>query len=812
MKRIYTALLAAVCCGFMASAAVVIGDKTYEMDTLLHRTIGPGMVNTIVRIPDYPLNVYVLEADVTNPHMRVETTIGKSRVGTTERLVDAYTRNRTATRRPVAACNGNFWVVGGSGAPWNIYCLGTPMGAVVRNDTTYVNTNMTADQWDGGWAHTGASVYTHDRRIHMGHFAWAGAITNSKIGTVNYANFNRRGINGEVALWSQAYTSTREFETNWTAHGTQGTNNTDNYYLTFVPGEKWIVNKPMKFVVGKIVNDADRQTLGTYDACITVSGDAKASLSALQVGDEVEVASYWTTNDANGGVGVPAIENMVEGNAQVMHNGELTGRNYDESYNSMIYSRTAYGCNAEGTKLYMIVIDKSTSKQYGISAGCPTAVMCQILKNMCPDVSEVINYDAGGSAEMMINGEIINTTTEGTPRAVACGWMLVAEGEVDNEIASIMFEDYHVKAPVYSSFTPKILGYNKNGELINEDVKGFTLTCDASVGSTEGDVFTAGGGAVNGVLTAHYNGMTCDVPVTTMSAQPAIAIKPTILIDDREYPVEVTATVNNNTYLYDPTHLGWTVDNADVATITNGSLKGVKNGDAHITCSIGDLVDEADVKVEISDTPTIDQDWTGYTFKQSGASGLALTEDGVLNFNFSGGRAPYLSLKKDIVFYSLPDTIAFTFNSSIPIDYIQVDTRNNSVTSSNYVRYEVEGGYEAGKDYTVLVDLEAMGGADKVSTYPVSIKEIKFTPTKSGMTGAQSITFKSFYSHYSAHKTAIKGDVDGNGVIDITDANILINIILGKADASAYPNADATGEGDIDVSDVNFVINAILGK
>ena len=82
----------------------------------------------------------------------------------------------------------------------------------------------------------------------------------------------------------------------------------------------------------------------------------------------------------------------------------------------------------------MIVIDNSVSKLYGRSAGCPTAVMCQILKSVCPDVSTVVNYDAGGSAEMMVDGKIINTTTEGTPRAVACGWMVETVAPEDNTI------------------------------------------------------------------------------------------------------------------------------------------------------------------------------------------------------------------------------------------------------------------------------------------------------------------------------------------------------------------------------------------
>ena len=811
MKRFFFAL-AALGCVAVAAASVVIDGKTYEMDTILHRTIGPGIVNTIVRLPGYPLNVYVLEADVTNPHLRVETTMAYNTVGRTETLANAYTRNRTATRRPVAACNANFWCVSGHGTPWTQFGLGSPFGAVVRNDTTYVNTNMTADQWNGGYDRTGASVFTHDRRVHMGHFAWSGTISSDKVGKVSFANVNRRGILGEVALWSQVYTATRQFETNWTTRTEQGTCNTDNYYLTFAEGEDWAVNKPMKMVVSKIVLAADRQTLGSYDACITASGAASASLASLAVGDVIEVTSGWTSSDCNSPVENPTIMSMVEGNAQVMHNGELTGRNNDETYNSQIYSRTAYGCNAEGTKLYMIVIDKSTSKQYGVSGGCSTAVMCTILKNMCPDVSEVINYDAGGSAEMMVGGTVINTTTEGTPRAVDCGWMLVAEGEEDNEIASIMFEDYIVKAPTYSSFTPRILGYNRNGELINENVTGFTLECDASIGTTSGSTFTAGGAAVNGTLTAIYNGMTCTVPVVTIAAKPEIMLKPTILIDDRDYPIEVTATVNNNVYFYDPSHLDWAIDDASVATVTAGVLKGVNNGDTHIVCSIDTLTDEANIKVEISATPTIDQSWDGFTFKQSGASGLALN-DGVLSFKYSGGRAPYLSLKKDIAFFSLPDTIALTFNSSIPIDYIQIDARNNFITSANYMRYEVEGGYEAGKDYTLLLDIDALGGADRLSTYPITIKEIKITPNKNAATGEQSITFKEFYSHYSQHSApALRGDVNADGVVDIQDVNILINIILGTDQASKYNGrADLTGDNATDIADVNAAVNIILG-
>ena len=59
---------------------------------------------------------------------------------------------------------------------------------------------------------------------------------------------------------------------------------------------------------------------------------------------------------------------------------------------------------------------------------------------------------------------------------------------------------------------------------------------------------------------------------------------------------------------------------------------------------------------------------------------------------------------------------------------------------------------------------------------------------------------------------SIPGDIDGSGAVDVTDVNIVVNIILGKAQFANYPNADLDGNGVVDVTDVNKVVNIILGK
>ena len=63
------------------------------------------------------------------------------------------------------------------------------------------------------------------------------------------------------------------------------------------------------------------------------------------------------------------------------------------------------------------------------------------------------NVDAGGSAQLMVQGAVVNKTTEGTPRAVANGWMVYSTAPEEDAatITSIAFLDPAIRVPVYSS-------------------------------------------------------------------------------------------------------------------------------------------------------------------------------------------------------------------------------------------------------------------------------------------------------------------------------------------------------------------------
>ncbi|MBR5727930.1 MAG: dockerin type I repeat-containing protein, partial [Muribaculaceae bacterium] len=65
----------------------------------------------------------------------------------------------------------------------------------------------------------------------------------------------------------------------------------------------------------------------------------------------------------------------------------------------------------------------------------------------------------------------------------------------------------------------------------------------------------------------------------------------------------------------------------------------------------------------------------------------------------------------------------------------------------------------------------------------------------------------------------IRGDVNGDGKVDIADVNAVINAMLGKGGLTPSPSpggegspADINGDGKVDIADVNAVINIMLGK
>lgn len=416
-----------------SAETIEINGTERQYEVIKSEQPAPGVTYSRLRFTDssFQLNVNMIVTDLSNPGCRVETWCAKESSRGIEAITSAASRLTSENLKPVAAANGNFW-----------YCYGQneyptynyiPRLLSIRNGVLVTELNTGREKWDGGAKRNGAVGITSDGHIYVDYFTpdYTLKMPTRKM-NINLCN---KGVSakyataGELGIYNSYYGRDTKFmyveiDENKKLIIDEEAADATEVLLDIDEGESWMTARDISFTVKSVKKNAPAGTLGDHDLALVARGTTKAKrLAELKVGDKVQLNYSFLVTGSNV---TPQFEQAICGNALVMRDGELTEHNYNEEYNSMIYSRTAYGCDADNRKLYIIVIDKSTDPVYGKSRGCTTAEMCQIARHF--GCSNLANFDAGGSAEMMYDGKIINTTTEATPRDVANGLMIFSTG------------------------------------------------------------------------------------------------------------------------------------------------------------------------------------------------------------------------------------------------------------------------------------------------------------------------------------------------------------------------------------------------
>lgn len=159
-----------------------------------------------------------------------------------------------------------------------------------------------------------------------------------------------------------------------------------------------------------------------------------------------------------------------------------------------------------------------------------------------------------------------------------------------------------------------------------------------------------------------------------------------------------------------------------------------------------------------------------------------------------------------------PSNVTMTTSVSRNINRVTFDVENTSTTLAKFTLfYSLDEGATWQKATTSNFEVPA-GTTTTIDWLGAAFGQSQRVRFRVGMVAGNKTVpciVDNFTIYYSGGE-AIAGDVNGDGAVDVTDVNEVINMILGKAVMDTI--ADLDGNGTVDVTDVNQIINIILGK
>lgn len=372
---------------------------------------------------------------------------------------------------------------------------------------------------------------------------------------------------------------------------------------------------------------------------------------------------------------------------------------------------------------------------------------------------------------MLVADRIVNTTTEGTPRAVANGMLVYSVAPVDNTVARLEFDEHVLRLPASATISPAVLAYNKYGHLLSENLPDVTFTVDNSVGTIiNGNVFLAGPTSAKGTITANYNGVTVSKLIEVVESEFSFAI-PEMLTDDADEPLFFTSVLDDKEFTYRPEGVEWTIETLEgeghvLQIDENNVMKGLSNGKARVTGSVAGRSAVAIVSVQL---PTgefmplehkaiVPDEW-----KISKTSVKTATMEPIgdqsgfrLSYDVSSSRGPRITLSRDVVMWGCPNAFKVDVDAgeSGMTGIVVTLLPANSTRTVSYTLTEANP-----SDGVFSVPLYE--GERDLSFYPVTFKNIQIVPAS--RTGQYSVDIRSMGGRYNF--------VDGIENIMIDSAN-----------------------------------------
>ena len=796
-NKFLTLVLAVLSTTAFASDTWTLRGVEYQVDTLFHNQVGPGTTQTSLWFHNETgkLRVFYCTIDMTNPWLSLAGVCATDHLAGNEKVSAMAERKSEPGKRYFVGINADFFNTSGTTGR-GVSIIGTPVGATVVDGEIYRARNNAALYKN--------FIVDKEGGVYVNPFVFGGTLTTPSGATAQLGGVNTYSseCNNKIVIYTDRYYGS-----------TDQTNSGTELVARLAEGETFESASPYKMVVESDTCTAGDMTIPSGKYVIRGRGSAATVVNTLQIGDTIIISPTWTFGDLS-----VDPQQVISGNPKILADGVVLDTESERGDASQLHPRSAVGYSDGGTKVYFLVVDGRSL----ISDGVRTTVLADIMRYAgCTDA---MNVDGGGSSTLYTSAlGIRNKPSDGTERADGNGLFVVSSAPDDDEIAQLRFIDFSLVVPKYGVYTPKFYGYNQYGMLVDDDVQGVQLSCPKTLGEIrDGSTFFATGSGTD-MLTGTLGNVTVSAPLTIVGAGEAISLKNDSVLNDtyRTYPVELQSQVGENWMPLDPAALTWSSNDESIVTIDaeTGVLQGVRNGTASVT---GVIEDQSVTMKVIVEKPTKrvypldpEMDLDTWTFAMSGGKNYTVEplDNGVkVDYTGSSGRVNYFRMNKDIVLWSLPDTLRVRINpGEAPVTGVTFALRTNGGKIS-YQAVTPES-VPANVESTLDLPINQWINADDISNYPILSTYVQITMGKS--TNGQQYTMlipglEVIYKNAPVNPV-IPGDVNGDGLVSSVDVTALYNYLL-NSDATAVINGDQDGDGVITSVDITIIYNILLGN
>lgn len=713
MKKIFFSLIA-------IAMAFVIRAQELKYDwgvanTVESYTVGPGMKYTKVIYPQKPVIVWLVEVDLTNPYAKIEQAQSRHQVPDVLRwdVMTHFRENSRPGHQVKVAWNHDFFSYDDG------ICIGLN---ICEGEVTYTK-----------WGRSILAITDEGKAEvflpNLNSFITTQDGTNV---TIDIYNAPASGVKADCTLFNSL----------------NGTHlSADGDYIAIKPLDKWRVNgDPIRCLVTNISSTPIQTAEDQY--VIFLQGGKRGALDGhIAVGETLTITQ--TFNSPGWGNAPQNILNAFHGYPSIVHDGVLHDGEFNNFENGREYelsSRVMAGISQDKTKLYIATTELSSQ-----SAGVDCIELSAWLVER--GAWDVVNFDSGGSAAIVIDEKMLNLPGRGSVRPVVDAALAISLAPEDKNIHHLTFSLPSISPMVISRTPLRVMSFNQYDEVLDSDLQGCSFTVEPeSIGYVDDDaIFHASEVAGSGKIIARYADFSAELAVNTIGVT---EVKPgfsALLVDDTPRQIsEIYGVMETGKVGIDVGAFAWTSSPEGFVDITpDGVITGLQDGETTVTGSIGDVSFSFPVTVQIvpQHYKVVEQfsNIESGDFKATFSSAVknkvidytsiptGWTSGANISFDLTTGRGTYVKFSPKRTIYSLPDALTLkVFDSpdimkTITFQFVDAMGKSFSLTAEDM---------EAG-DNLYRVDFKENEEAFAVYRYPITLQAMTLYLTGAAVNGCK---------------------------------------------------------------------------